>query len=952
MSIEPGQSLAQYRVVDALGVGGMGEVWRAEDEKLGREVALKVLPDEFAKDPERMARFEREAKVLASLNHPNIATLYGLETTPVIPSELSGPPSVIPSEAPGRVEGSPDAGERSSSQQAPEKLRGPSSPASPGDAPAQDDRMVVTFLAMELVEGEDLSERIKRGAVPVEEAVAISLQIAEALEAAHEKGIVHRDLKPANIKLRPDGTVKVLDFGLAKAWDADSGDSSVSLSPTLTAHATAAGVIIGTAAYMAPEQAAGIAADRRADIWAFGVVLWEMLTGHKLFEGETVSHVLASVLKDEVDLDELSAKTPARLLELISRCLRKKPRERLQAIGDARIALEEEIADPGREEAPAGVAAEVAEPRSRWRRALPWAVAAVLALAFAAAMWSVLGQKPQVIAATVAPSEGTDIHLNPASPGPAAVSPDGLSIAYSARDSEGEVLLYLRRIDAPQAQALSDTQNAGYPFWSPDSRWIGFFNRADGTMKKIDTRGGPPITLCRAPNGKGGTWNSDGVIIFAPDATGPLMRVPSAGGEPSKLTEVDVDRHNSNRHPRFLPGGRRVLYLARGVTPPQSTLMAVDLESGETSDVMPLVTQAEFADGQLLFVREGALMAQPFDPEGLEFTGDAVPVAEGVLVVSGASLATFSASHTGILSYITGKADVQAELEWHDRSGKIEGTLGDPTSYRSLVVSPDDQMAAVLVTDMTIGTDDIWIFDLERNLRSRFTFDPALDVYPVWSPDSDSLYFASNRGGEQAIYRKDISGAGNVELILTHDRNLWPSSVSPDGKWLLLSIPGEGEGENISVVPLDGSAEMQPFRHTEFQEANAVFSPDGRWVAYHSDESGEFEIYVTPFPGPGRRWQVSTASGAYPVWSGDGSQIIFTRMNGDLMSARVRARGETFEVVGEDELFTMRPPEVGGPYFSITRDAERVLLIPGTSQRADSLLHLLVNWPTALEARR
>jgi serine/threonine protein kinase len=896
MAIEPGSALAHYRVTGSLGEGGMGQVWRAEDSKLGREVALKVLPDEFATDSERMARFEREAKVLASLNHPNIATLYGLE------SVESGTGTV--------------------------------------------------FLAMELVEGEDLSETIKRGPVPVEEAVAIALQIAEALEAAHEQGIVHRDLKPANIKLRPDGTVKVLDFGLAKAWESDHGDSSLSLSPTVTNHATAAGLILGTAAYMSPEQAAGTPADRRADIWAFGVVLWEMLTGHKLFEGETVSHVLASVLKDEVELDELPDDTPPRLRDLVRRCLQKKPRQRMQAIGEARIVLEQPMDEEPLPSDVSGesVAAIAAAPG--WRRWLPWAAAVVLGVAFAGAAWLLLSQTPQVIAATVAPAEGTDIHLNPASPGPASVSPDGLSIAYSARDADGEVLLYVRRIDAPQAQAFSDTQNAGYPFWSPDSRWIGYFNRADGTMKKIDTRGGPPITLCRAPNGKGGTWNEAGVIVFAPDATGPLMRVSSAGGEPTQLTEVDVNRHNSNRHPRFLPGGRNILFLARGITPPQSTLMVVDLESGETTDVMSLVTQAEYASGNLLFVREGALMAQPFDPKKLEFTGHAVPVAEGVLVVSGASLATFSTSENGILSYITGKADVQAELEWRDRAGKVIGTLGNPTSYRSLVVSPDDQMAAVLVTDMTIGTDDIWIFDLERNLRSRFTFDPALDVFPVWSPDSRGLYFASNRGGKQGVYRKDIAGAGNVELILESERNQWLSSISPDGKWLLLSMPEEGAGQNISVAPLDGSGELQPFRHTEFQEAAAVFSPDGRWVAYHSDESGEFEVYVTPFPGPGRRWQVSTASGAYPTWSDDGRQVVFTRMNGTLTSARVRAQGETFEVDGEEELFTIQPPEVGGPYFSISSDAERFLIIPGTAQRADSLLHLLVNWPTALEARR
>jgi Tol biopolymer transport system component len=916
-----GTTLAQFEITSKLGEGGMGEVWLAKDTKLEREVALKVLPEEFAQDPERMSRFEREAKVLASLNHPNIAHLYGLET----------------------VDGAGGEGLASSPGQPTASGTGTESEPSAG---------ATTFLVMELVEGEDLSAVIERGAVPVDEAVRIALQIAEALEAAHEQGIVHRDLKPANIKLRPDGTVKVLDFGLAKAWESDHGDSSLSLSPTLTQHATAAGVILGTAAYMSPEQAAGVAADRRADIWAFGVVLWEMLTGHKLFEGETVSHVLASVLKDDVDLEELPDETHPKLQALIARCLRKQPRQRLQAIGDARIVLEEPLNDAEATVDAGTAAAEVAGPVARWRRVLPWAAAGVLAVAFAAAMWSVLGREQQVIAATVAPAEGTNFHLNPASPGPAAVSPDGLSIAYSARDADGEVLLYVRRIDAPQPQAFSDTQNAAYPFWSPDSRWIGYFNRADGTLKKIDTRGGPPITLCRAPNGKGGSWNSDGMIVFAPDANGPLMRVSSAGGDPSKLTEIDAERHNSNRHPRFLPDGRHLLYLARGVTPPQSTLMAVDTEGGESTDIMSLVTQAEYANGHLLFVREGALMAQAFDPTKLEFTGDAVPVSEGVLVVSGASLATFSASDTGILSYITGQADMQSELEWRDRAGTIDGTLGDPSSYRSLVVSPDDTMAAVLVTDMTIGTDDIWIFDLERNLRSRFTFDPALDVFPIWSPDSRSLYFASNREGKQGVFRKDIAGAGTVELILEHDRNLWPSSVSPDGRWLLFSSPGEGTGEDISVVSLDDTSERTPFRHTEFQEAGAVFSPDGRWVAYHSDESEEFEVYVTPFPGPGRRWQVSTSSGAYPQWSADGSQIVFTRMNGVLVSARVQADGETFEVLGEDELFSMRPPEAGGPYFSIASDAERVLIIPGTSERADSLLHLLVNWPTALEARR
>jgi serine/threonine protein kinase len=898
-----GTTLAHYRITAALGAGGMGEVWRAEDTKLGREVALKVLPEEFARDPERMARFEREAKVLASLNHPNIATLYGLETA-------------IPSGADS------DAGE-------------------------------TTFLAMELVEGEDLSERIKRGAIPVDEAIPIALQIAEALEAAHEAGIVHRDLKPANIKLRPDGTVKVLDFGLAKAWDAETGDSSISMSPTLTAHATAAGVIIGTAAYMSPEQAAGIAADRRADIWAFGVVVWEMLTGHKLFEGETLSHVLASVLKDEVDLDELPANTPWKLRELIARCLQKKPKQRLQAVGDARIVLEEQIADPGKAMTSPGVTATAIEVLPRWRRLLPWAAVAVLAVALAAMTLWIFRQTPQVVSAMVPPPEATDFYLNPASPGPVAVSPDGRSLAFSARDEDGEILLYVRRLDASRARALSDTQNAAYPFWSPDSRWIGYFNRTEGTLKKIDTRGGPPITLCSASNGKGGTWNEDGVIVFTPGSNTPLHRVSSAGGDPTVMTEIDDSRHNSHRHPRFLPDGRHLLFLARGATPPESALMIVELEGGTTTEVMALVTQAEYASGHLLFVRERVLMARPFDPGRHEFEGEAVPVAEGILVVQGASLAAFSVSETGVLSFGTGQADVQLQLEWRDRAGRTDGTLGDPTFYRSVNISPDDRMAAATVIDTTIGTEDLWIFDLERGLRSRFTFDPGRDFWPIWSPTADTLYFASDRGGGgYDIYLKKLGGAGELEVVFHSERSLRPSSITPDGSHLLLFGPGDGTGRDISVLALDGKAEEQPFRRTEFNEGDGAFSPDGKWVAYYSDESGEWEVYVTPFPGPGRRWQVSTASGAYPVWRADGREIIYTRMNGELVAARVRSEGESFFVEGEEELFTIRPPENGGPHFSISSDGQRFLVVPTATQPADSLLHLVVNWPTALEARR
>jgi len=434
------ESVAGYRIVSKLGAGGMGEVWRAEDIKLGREVALKVLPPDVADDPDRIARLEREAKVLASLNHPNIAHLYGLESIEVNDARV---------------------GETDNS-----KLKTKNSKLT---------AQAVTFLVMELVEGEDLSERIARGPIPIDEAIPLAVQIAEALEAAHAQSIVHRDLKPANIKLKSDGTVKVLDFGLAKAWEAESTDQSLSLSPTMTQHATAAGIILGTAGYMAPEQAAGLGTDTRADVWSFGVVLWEILTGVKLFDGETVSHVLAAVLTADPDLGDLPEDTPPRIAELIGRCLRKKPKMRVQAIGDVRIALEEFLADPSGAEAPTETVVAEADPIPLWKRALPWAAAAALGLALMIAVWPRPAVPPRVVKATIAPPEGMTFGLRAVNPGPAVVSPDGRKLAFTAVGEEGETLLYVRNLDAGEAHVLSGTEGAQYPFWAPDSRWLGFF---------------------------------------------------------------------------------------------------------------------------------------------------------------------------------------------------------------------------------------------------------------------------------------------------------------------------------------------------------------------------------------------------------------------------------------------------------------------------------------------
>jgi serine/threonine protein kinase/Tol biopolymer transport system component len=877
----------------------MGEVWRAEDTKLGRQVALKVLPGDVAGDRERLARFEREAKVLASLNHPNIATLYGLESVETAADETG-----------------------------------------------------TTLLVMELVDGDDLSDRIRRGAMPVGQAAAVALQIAEALEAAHEQGIVHRDLKPANVKIRPDGAVKVLDFGLAKAWESESADHSLSLSPTMTQHATAAGIILGTAGYMAPEQASGSAADRRADIWAFGVVLWEMLTGDKLFEGETVSHVLASVLKDEPDLDALPDDVPPTIVELIERCLRKNPKTRIQAMGDVRIALEEYLANPDTATASTGSDSASATSSVGWRRWLPWAACAALGVALILSVVFGLEKDRTVVKATIPPPEGRDFDLRAAAPGPAVVSPDGRRLAYTAVDEDGESRIFVRNLDASDAYALSGTEGAQFPFWAPDSRWLGFFTQPDDLLRKIDTTGGPPITLCPASNGKGGSWSPEGVIVFAPNAGSGIHQISSAGGEPVEITTRDLDRHNSHRLPWFLPDGRHFLFTARGINNDDSAVMIGSLDGDEPRELLRSLSQAAYAQGQLLFVRDNTLMTQGFDPEEMTLIDEAVPLAEEVLVIPGAALAVFGVSQNGVLAYQTGDAVAETILEWRDRSGRPTGVLGDPALYRVAALSPDDRYAAAQAVDPEGGAYDLWIYEIERNIRTRFTFDANGDVAPVWSPDGNQIYFASNRGGNFSVYRKPLSGVGEVELIHDLGSNSFPESASPDGRYLSVLTAGEGSGGDIHLIDLGDGNQAAPFRVTEFNEGGTAISPDGRWIAFHSDESGDFEVFVTTFPTAGRKWQISTANGVYPDWRADGREIVYSDFAGNLVSVEVDGSGESFDVGPSETLFLNESPEQGGPHFSIAADAERFLVVPGVTQQADTLLHLVVNWPVQIEARR
>ena len=917
MALAPGTRLGVYELNGPLGAGGMGEVWRARDTRLQRDVAIKVLPDLLAEDPERLARLTREAQALAALNHPNIAQIHGFE-------ESGG----------------------------------------------------VRALVMELVEGDDLSALIVRGALPAGEALAIARQIADALDAAHEQGIVHRDLKPANVKVRPDGTVKVLDFGLAKVLDPLTGmpggwsGGSLANSPTISVRATQAGVILGTAAYMAPEQARGRPVDRRADIWAFGVVLYEMLTGRRAFEGEDVSITMASVLKDDVDWRPLPSDLPPGVHRLLRRCLEKDPRRRLASMADARFELEEAEAVGA---APAvsatgtsgasGAAGAAAVGGTGSRRVLSLraalGMAAVAALVTGAATALVVlrdrgsAKAPQVVRAFIPPPEKVGFrHIGGGNVGPMAISPDGRMVAFCGQAADGVQSLYVRALDSVTPELLAGTVGAGMPFWSPDSRSIGFF--ADGKMKRVQAAGGPAMTICDVGAiGRGGTWNRDGVIVFAPSPNGPLHQVKESGGRSTPVTQLDTAHgETSHRWPQFLPDGKHFLFFVRlgalGTSNENNSVLIGSLDGNTRTSLLRAQTNAAYASGHLLFTRDTTLMAQPFDPGRLALVGEAAPVAEQLQVESGSAMGVFAASETGVLVYQTGGEIVGSTLYWRDRAGKQAAALGEPGGYMDVRISRDRQKVAVSLLDPRVGPPDIWIYDVARGLRSRFTFDPGADRWPVWSPDGTRVVFGSNRKGQFDLYVRSYAGTGVEELLFESDLSKVPSGWSSDGRYLLFETRGDPDTQSdVWALPLIGERTPISLLKTSYREQQAAFSPDGRWVAYNSDESGRAEVYVTPFPGPGRKWQVSSSGGSEPRWSGTGREIFFSSPGERIMVAAVSAHTDTFEVGRTQPLFeyhTQQPSNV----FDVTPDGLRFLVNTASATQNSAPMTLVVNWPAAL----
>ncbi len=887
------ENIAHYHILGKLGAGGMGEVYRATDTRLGRDVALKALPEAFARDAERMARFEREAKVLASLNHPSIASIHGLE--------------------------------ESGSKRA---------------------------LVMELVEGPTLAERIKQGAISLDEALPIAKQIAEALEYAHERGIIHRDLKPSNVKVTPNGQVKVLDFGLAKALEGEASGEELQNSPTLTAAATRAGVLLGTAAYMSPEQARGKRVDRRADIWAFGCVLYEMLTGQRTFTGETTSDTLAAVIKSHPEWTSLPASTPPRVRELLRRCSQKDPKHRLQAIGKARIAIETVLSGAAEEVAP--IAAVV---RPRWRLGLTAALAAIgAALATGLFFWNLRPRpspKPLTrFALTLPVGESLDLVVYPA----VAISPDGSALAYVARRGETRQL-YLRPMDRFEATPLPGTQDASSPFFSPDGQWVGFF--ADGKLKKTSLRGGLPVTLCDAAVNRGGSWGPDDTIVFSPNAVAGLMRVPAAGGVPQVLTTPDASKgERTHRWPEILPGGKAVVFTIGSLESPSYYLDAkIAVQSLETGERKILSVAGTFAryepDGHLVFGQAGGLFAVPFDLKRLQVTEAPMPALNGAAVAmypeTGAEY--FSFSRTGSLVYVQGAASYDdLILAWVNRKGVVEPLPAPARSYMTPHLSPDGKRVAI--SARATRNLEVLVYDIPRGTLTRLTYGGD-DENPLWSPDGRYIAYQSERNRMSTIVSKAADGSGAEEtLVNAQNYSQFPESWSPDSKFLAYTVDDPVSQRDIWILPLEGERKPRPFLRTPFNEFSPRFSPDGHWLAYVSNESGSEEVYVQAFPGPGGKWQISAEGGTSPVWARSGRELIY--LNGNKIMGVAIIPHSSFVASTPrllvDNSMAASSPFAGNGDMDVNPDGQRFLVVKAREEKMGlAEVRVVLNWAEELK---
>jgi serine/threonine protein kinase len=862
-----GKTLGHYAVETLIGRGGMGEVYKAKDQKLGRDVAIKVLPEEFAKDADRVARFQREAKLLASLNHPNIAAIYGLE-------ESGG----------------------------------------------------TSFLVLELVEGETLADRLKHGAIPVEEALKLALQIAEALEAAHEKGVIHRDLKPANIKVTSDGKVKVLDFGLAKAFAGDQAEVNLSHSPTLSEAATLQGVILGTAAYMSPEQARGKPVDKRTDIWAFGCVLYEMLTGKAAFQGEDVTEILAAVVKSEVNLDLLPANIHPRVREVIIRCLQKEQKKRYGAIGEAQYETEQVLADPSRIFLQPITAT---KPREKLRLGLSWVAAAIVTAVIIAgiAVWNLKPTEPRQISSfNFQLPEGQQFFWGYPS---LAISPDGRQIVYSTGDG-----LYLRSVNELVINPIRGSdKDAVAPFFSPDGQWIAYWSRKDQKLKKIAINGGTPVILCDAMSWGGASWGKDYQIIFSTQDG--LMRVSGDGGIPELLVRSEGEYMWS---PEILPGGKSVIFTL-GL---ENKLVVQSLESDSRTELLTGTGARYLPTGHIVYGVDDSLYAVPFDLDTLTVTGGQVPIVEGVLASQYLAEPQYDVSDSGTLVYIPGRVmSSQAQLEWCDRQGNKLSSVGEPAPYVQFSLSPDE--TRVVIERGSANNYDLWVIELNRGgVGSPITFESASERDPIWSPDGDFIAFNSNRNGPDDLYKISLITEEEVELLSDPHKRLIAEDWSNDGRYIVYGTSAT-QDEWLWLLSLFDDQSPRPVVTGKFTYDEPKFSPDGKWLAYISNESGNYQVYLKPLEGEGEKQIISTQGGGQPQWRKDGKELYYLALDGWIMA--VELKGESLKPSVPIRLFQTDIMVLPGmDQYAVTGDGQRFLILSSEKVEQKPSVNIVLNW--------
>jgi serine/threonine protein kinase/Tol biopolymer transport system component len=861
----------------------MGEVYRASDTRLGRDVALKLLPPDLAVDPDRLARFEREAKLLASLNHPNVAHVYGFESE------------------------------------------------------ALPDGTTARFLAMELVEGADLAARLKRGPIPMAEALEIAKQIAEALEEAHEKGIVHRDLKPANVKVTPEGKVKVLDFGLAKAYAGESmagPGPDLSQSPTLAHTGTAAGLILGTAAYMSPEQARGKPVDRRTDIWALGVVLFEMLSGRPVFAGETVSDVLASVLAREPDWTTLPEEA-APVRSLLERCLQRDPRRRIRDAGDLRLELERVATSP-----PAPPDARKGSRRAPSR--LAWtATTLAAAVVGAAAAWLAVSRPPAPrgplrLSIQLSPRQRLALSDNAL----VTFAPDGRSLTFAASE-DGRTGLFRRRLGEEPVVRVEGTDGGSAAFFSPDGRWLGFIG--GGQYRRVPAEGGRPLDLAGSQGAGGAVWLPGGDVVFAPMYSDGLFRVPAEGGASTRLTTPDRKAGELGHWwPSLLPDGDTILFTGFRTPVDTSRIRALSLSTGRVHDVVDGGFFGRYVPGFLLYAKGGRMYAAPFDPKHATATGPGRPVLEDLYTSSTSAYAAFDVSAEGTLAYIPASvADASRELVWVDRDGRVEPVTGESRRFVDLALSPDGRNVAVTILGDSL---DLWTLDVRRGTLSRLTTSPGTEFCPVWAREGSEILFVVDRPPFE-IHRIPFGSAAPEEPLWKEParEDTVVYAVSPDGRFVGYQVTEPVTGKNLWVRQADGRAPARPFRATRAVEQFLTFSPDGRWAAYESDETGRPEVYVEAFPGPGERRQVTADGGAEPVWARNGD--LFYRHDADVRVVGTRTE-KGLEFAPPTTMFSMPPyrSSDNGRTYDVTADGRRVIVIRTPEATAPRRIEIVTDW--------